>query len=58
MVDLVLLAASFTLELCHHSSRETLTRTDNEPNLFRGTTQSGLDLEKEPRPPVEANFFS
>jgi len=31
---------------------------DNEPNLFRVTKQSGLDLEKESSPPVEAEFFS
>ena len=40
------------------SQRRTLTRMDNEPNLFRVTKQSGLDLEKESFPPVEAEFFS
>ena len=48
MVDIVLLAASCTLELCHHR-RESLREWDHKPNIFRGTKQSGLDLEKESR---------
>jgi hypothetical protein len=34
MVDIVLLAASCTLELCHPQQRN-LMRMDNRPNLFR-----------------------
>ena len=48
MVDIVLLAASCTLELCHHR-RESLREWDHKPNIFRGTKQSGLDLENKAR---------
>ncbi len=56
MVAIVLLAASFKLELCHQQQRS-LMRMDNEPNLFRITKQSGLDLEKTISTPVEAELF-
>ncbi len=56
MVAIVLLAASCKLELCHQQQR-TLTRMDNEPNLFRVTKQSGLDLEKKISLRSRQNFF-
>ena len=48
MVDIVLLAASCTLELCHQQQRK-LTRMDNKPTSSEVTKPSGLDLEKKPR---------
>ncbi len=57
MVDIVLLAASCTLDLCHQQQRK-LTRMDNKPNIFGVTKHSGLDLERESPPPVEAELFS
>src|SRR5437660_4349705 len=49
MVDIVLLAASCTLEPCHPQQQRNLMRMDNKPNTFRVTKQSGLDLEKQSR---------
>jgi hypothetical protein len=46
MVDIVLLTASFTLELCHQQQRS-LREWDHKPNIFRLSKDSGLDLEKE-----------
>jgi hypothetical protein len=37
---------------------EKLTSMDNKPNLSREVKYSGLDLEKKPRSPVEAELFS
>jgi hypothetical protein len=48
--------ASSTLELCHQQQR-TAYKNGQRANLFRVTRRSGLDLEKESRPPVEAEFF-
>jgi hypothetical protein len=56
MVDIVLLAASFTLELCHQQQRK-LTRMDHKPNLFRVTKHSGLGLEKQPRSSARGGAF-
>jgi len=58
MVDIVLLAASCTLELCHPQPRK-LTRMDNKPNLFRGNeNRVGWISRKNLDPPVEAELFS
>ena len=48
MVNIILLAASCILELCHQLLRNR-TRMDHRPNLFTVTKQSGLDLEKQSR---------
>ncbi len=48
MVDIVLLAASFTLDFAT-SRRESLREWDHKRNIFRGTKQSGLDLENKSR---------
>src|SRR5579862_5796403 len=52
----MLLAASFTLELCRRS-RESLREWNNKPNILRVTKQSGLDLEKESRSSRGGAFF-
>jgi hypothetical protein len=51
MVDIVLLAASFTLDFANHRT-ENLREWDHKPNILRVTKQSGLDLEKQPRFPA------
>src|SRR6202043_4259518 len=56
MVDIVLLAASCTLELYHQQQRN-LTRMNNRPNLFRGNETSGLDLEKQSRSSGQGGAF-
>ncbi len=48
MVDIVLLEASFTLELCHHHT-ENLREWDHKPNILTVTKKSGLDLEIQSR---------
>lgn len=56
MVNIVLLAASCTLQLCHLQQRK-LTRWTTSRTCSEVTKHSGLDLEKEISPPVEAELF-
>jgi hypothetical protein len=55
MVDIVLLAASFTLELCHHPPRKNVT-TRQTSSRERNTV--GWISRKDLEPPVEAELFS
>ena len=50
--------AALSNSMASSASAEKLTRMDKEPNFSRGTgSYSGLDFEKESRPPVEAELF-
>jgi hypothetical protein len=50
--------AALSNSMASSPSAEKLTSMDNKPSFSREVNLSGLDLEKEISPPVEADLFS